>query len=575
MTNNKRNFSIGLRISGTIALLLSFMMAVVLFDYQLTQRIDNRLELLSEHIIPITKHLSEIEISALEQELLFEQLQRSSVDKKLELTALFNELGAQIDDDVKSAKLELKQALAGDNISAAKIELAKISPLLDIIELEHQDLQDHFLEFATLPNTTNAEIRQLRQQQLDIDAQEFNHMLDKAYKTLGNFSSDEATAVTIAETNAHEIAVLVALLTFITGLALSPIITKQIIRPLRELSQGVHNVAQGDLSVIIPIHSEDEIGQLSNSFNSMVEDLKLKQSIKQIFGKFVDPRIVDKLLDQDGELNSTGNNKQIMTVFFSDIVKFSPISESLTPTALVKLINHYFSTVAQPIIESNGVVDKFIGDAVMAFWGPPFISHQGFAQNACSATLQQIRNLEKLNRDIPELLEIRHNPPKIDIRVGLCTGEVVAGNIGSKDIMSYTLMGDTVNIASRLESANKFYQTQVLLDHNTFNLIRTKFVTRCVDKIQVVGIKEALTVYELLGETAKVSIEQQAIKQHYEAGLQAYLQQDWDFAQQNIQQALAVNPDDGPSKVLSARIIKLQQSPVDKNWDGVWSWEKK
>ena len=267
--------------------------------------------------------------------------------------------------------------------------------------------------------------------------------------------------------------------------------------------------------------------------------------------------------------------KKNMTIFFSDIENFSSTSELLTPNGLVLLMNKYFSLVSEPITHYNGVIDKYIGDAVMAFWGAPFTGTENHAKLACYAALEQFEKLDELNNSLAELLGFRKNLPKINIRVGLCTGDVIAGNIGSNNSKSYTVMGDTVNLASRLESANKQFGTRILLSESTYELVKDDFVTRKIDNITVVGKSESVAVYELLGEQGKIEPQILELIGLYEKAYLFYQKRDWDNADKLLLQSLEINSKDIASQVLIDRIKYFRITPPNSDWDGVWHMSKK
>ena len=198
----------------------------------------------------------------------------------------------------------------------------------------------------------------------------------------------------------------------------------------------------------------DEIGQLSAAFNRMIERLRQNQRIRETFGRYVDPRIAEGLLDQTA-LAAAEGQRRVMTVMFCDMKGFTTLSEGVTPQGLVKIMNLYLSTMSEPIHAHRGVIDKYIGDAIMAYWGAPFIEDAEQARLACLAAVDMIGRVAKLRKDLPELLGVRAIPADCDIRIGIATGEALVGSIGSEFMMSFTVMGDNVNLASRLEGANK------------------------------------------------------------------------------------------------------------------------
>ena len=197
----------------------------------------------------------------------------------------------------------------------------------------------------------------------------------------------------------------------------------------------------------------------------MVEQLRLKERIRETFGKYVDPRIVEGLIS--GPALATAGERRVMTVLFCDIRGFVGVSEEMTPQGLVKVMNRYFSTMSAPIRQHGGIIDKYIGDAIMAYWGPPFTADANQARCAAFAALDMLERVAPFRAELPDLLGLRNVPISFDIRVGIATGEALVGSVGSEVMMSYTVMGDTVNLASRLEGANKLYGGRILASEAT------------------------------------------------------------------------------------------------------------
>jgi adenylate cyclase len=241
------------------------------------------------------------------------------------------------------------------------------------------------------------------------------------------------------------------------GISVSTTVSNRMMAGLERLIQGTRQLQDGNGYEILPVTSNDEIGKLTVAFNHMVEDLRAKDRIKETFGKFVDPRIVANLIDPAGSRDLA--ERQIATVFFSDIKAFSALGELLTATTLVKLLNTYFSEMTAAIHAHNGIIDKFIGDGLMAFWTAPFSRGESHASDACLAALAQQCAIRKLRNRLSDVLGLRRDLPEFSVRMGLATGDLVVGTIGSADARSFTVIGDTVNLASRLEGANKVYET--------------------------------------------------------------------------------------------------------------------
>ena len=205
----------------------------------------------------------------------------------------------------------------------------------------------------------------------------------------------------------------------------------------------------------------------------------------------------------------------------------------------------------------------------MAFWGAPFVEGD-FAVPACRAALAQYRQLEKLRLELPELLGLRKNAPSIRIRVGLATGEVVVGSIGAKFSKSFTVVGDVVNIASRLETANKLYGTSILVDEATMAHAGREIVAREIDHLAVVGKDETVRIFELLGTTDDIAPSSLALRDAFERGLAAYRARDWDGAEAGFGEASRIVPNDPPSMVFLQRIAGFRQSPPSDDWAATW-----
>ncbi|HYD56497.1 MAG TPA: adenylate/guanylate cyclase domain-containing protein, partial [Burkholderiales bacterium] len=350
-------------------------------------------------------------------------------------------------------------------------------------------------------------------------------------------------------------------------------VSRNLVRPVLDLLRGTQAVEKGDLDVKIVVRTRDEIAQLAGSFNHMVGELRQKEQIKEMFGKYVDPRVVSGLLDEKA-FGDTGA-RRVMTVFFSDLQGFTTLSERLTPEGLVKLLNQYFTQMAEAIRAQQGLIDKYIGDSVMAFWGPPFTGEADHARLACLAALDQRARMNVFVTKIPDILGVRKGVlPDLRVRMGICTGEVTVGSIGSDDARSYTVIGDTVNLASRLEGVNKQYHTEIIVAEDTWKLAKDIVEVRELDAVRVVGRNQPVRLYELLARKGEISPEQARLRETFESALAAYRASQWDAAEAGFKASLELSPDDGPSKTFIERLSKLR-SGVPGSWEGVWNLSEK
>jgi len=262
-------------------------------------------------------------------------------------------------------------------------------------------------------------------------------------------------------------------------------------------------------------------------------------------------------------------------VFFSDIKGFSGLSEQLTAGAIAKLLNRYFTIATETIRDHNGVIDKYIGDSVMAFWAPPFSPGDDHAADSCRAALAQQAALAALRQELPDILGLRRQVPEFTVRMGLATGEVVVGTIGAPTAKSFTVIGDTVNLASRLEGINKVYGTRIIVAEDTFRLAQAAIEAREIDLITVAGKTEPVRIFEVMAEAGALTTEAAALRDRYADALALYRRRDFDAAEAAFKSCLAIVPDDGPAKLFVKRIAALRADPPPADWDGVWRMTEK
>ena len=264
-----------------------------------------------------------------------------------------------------------------------------------------------------------------------------------------------------------------------------------------------------------------------------------------------------------------------MTISFCDMKGFTTFSEGMTPAGLVNVLNRYMTVMSEPVRRNNGIIDKYIGDGIMAFWGPPFTGAEEQGRLACMAALDQLAGLAAFRAELPELTGLKRGFPEIDIRIGIATGDVVVGSIGSEQTRSYTVIGDTVNLASRLEGANRTYGTRVLINEATNHLASDIVETREIDSVLVVGKTEPQRIFELLGRKGEVDRDRLVVRDAYVEALTAYRCRDWEKAYAGFEHCLAIVPGDTPSKLFLERIAKFRVIAPCAEWNGVWELAEK
>lgn len=299
-----------------------------------------------------------------------------------------------------------------------------------------------------------------------------------------------------------------------------------------------------------------------------LSEMGQKTLIKDAFGQYLSPKVVADLVKDPDKL-ALGGEEREMTAYFSDIAGFSTFSENMTPSELVEVLNEYLTEMCNIIATNEGTIDKFEGDAVIAFWGAPAIQ-EDHAKLACFASIDMNKAVYKL-RD----KWVEEGRPAIKVRMGLNTGRMVVGNMGSAQRMDYTMMGDAVNLAARLEGANKFYGTDLMISDATYQQAKDAIDVRLIDTLRVVGKNEPITVYQVLerkGETKGLMAD---LVTQYEKARRHYVDRDWVQARDAFKLALAISESDGLSQTYVKRCEEYISNPPPADWDGVFTLTEK
>jgi len=310
-----------------------------------------------------------------------------------------------------------------------------------------------------------------------------------------------------------------------------------------------------------------------NVIYKFLVEQKDKRFLKSTFGAYISPDLIDQMYAEKQE-PKLGGDAGYHTAFFSDIQSFSAFSEVLEPERMVALMNEYLTEMTNVLLDRHGTLDKYIGDAIVAFYGAP-VPVEDHEYQACMTALEMETRLIELREkwvsegDWPDIVHNMHH------RVGLNSGDMVTGNMGSSMRMNYTMMGDTVNIAARLEASAKQYGVYIQVAENTYTKVKDQFEWRNLDYVQVKGKNVPVKVYELLAEKGKLEGNYADIIGLYEEGLKCYYNQDWDKALKKFEQSKELEDmfptrPTSPSHVYIMRCKHLKENPPGDNWDGVW-----
>ncbi len=328
-------------------------------------------------------------------------------------------------------------------------------------------------------------------------------------------------------------------------------------KPITRLAGVVSQIEQGDYGAKVELASRDELGQLASSVNSMARGLEEKEKVRDLLGKVVSPQIAEELLSHPVEL---GGEEREVTVLFADIRGFTGFCESLPPAQVLQELNKVLSVISNIIEEEHGVVDKYLGDAVMALFGAP-VSGPNDASQAMSAALRIIKALQGLDAQLAAC-------------VGVNTGTVVAGNLGSSNRLNYSVIGDTVNLTARLESLTRYYHTSNIVSAAS-RQAAPEFIYRELDMVQVAGKQQAVQIFELIGQAGEIAADKLAELECYAAALSAYRQQDWGLAKSTFSDLLRTCDNSALCQVFLDRIAHFQQNPPGPDWQGVYVFDKK
>lgn len=573
--------SIRRRIVAIAVGLIVLMVATSVLSMVMVGRVGHLLDELTARYIPANTHLTRINILSLERALALRRMIIAKMEEPPDEIGyrtkkqLYDAKDGELDSEARAARKLINAIIDDTSTPSDNAGLARVESRIDSLTNElrrHLKLQSEELLVALDARDLAAVRRGLAR--VDALRDELDEKIETVRNELLKVSYGAVATIRSEQTEAVLTSAAVTLLVAIIGLIFANLVSGGIIRSVRQLLEGTRNVEAGQLDQSIDVTTSDEIGQLAGAFNRMVVQLRDNQRIRETFGKYIDPRVVEGLIDRPN-LTAAEGQRRVMTVLFCDLKGFTSLSEGMTPQGLVKVMNRYLSIMSKPIRVNRGIIDKYIGDGIMAYWGPPFVDEADHARFACLAALEMIERIATLRQEIPELLGVRGTPMETcDLRIGVATGEALVGSIGSDVMMSYTLMGDVVNLASRLEGANKMYGTRNLVSERTIAAAGTAVEVREIDRVVVAGHTHSEVIFEMLGRKDELTPQQLSLRDKYVEGLAAYRERRWDDALRAFDASLEAMSGDGPSMTLLERVKSFKANPPSKDWDGTWHIEK-
>jgi adenylate cyclase len=573
--------SIRRRIVAIAVGLIVLMVGTSVLSMVMVGRVGHLLDELTARYAPANAHLTRINILSLERALALRRMVIARMQEPPDEIGyqarkqLYDAKDDEVDSEAQAARKLINAIIEDTSTPSDNAALARIESRIDSLmsEFRHHLKQESGELILALDARDFAAVRR---DLVRVDAlrDEIDQKIDAVRADMQKVSYGAIATIRAEQTQAVLISAAVTLLAAIVGLVFANLVSGGIIRSIRQLLEGTRAIESGQLDQSIDVTTGDEIGQLAGAFNRMVVQLRDNQRVRETFGKYIDPQVVEGLIDRPN-LTAAEGQRRVMTVLFCDLKGFTSLSEGLTPQGLVKVMNRYLSIMSEPIRNNRGIIDKYIGDGIMAYWGPPFVDEADHARFACLAAMEMIERIATLRGEIPELLGVRGTPMETcDLRIGIATGEALVGSIGSDVMMSYTLMGDVVNLASRLEGANKRYGTRNLVSERTVAAAGTALEVREIDRVVVEGHTHSEVIFEILGRKGELTSEQISLRAKYLEGLAAYRERRWGDALRALRAAIEKMPGDGPSMALISRLESFEANPPPGDWDASWHIEK-
>lgn len=574
------NQTIRRKIVGIALGLIVLMLVTSILSMVMSSQVGILLDELTNRYIPAYGDLARANIRSLERSVALRRMVMMKMQAPSEEEAYaarlreFEDADRKIDEEAEGARKLINAIIDDTRTPSDNAALARIETRIEtaVTELRRDQNEDHAKLLRQVDAKQMVEARGTLEH-IDALRDQFNQKIDAIRSDMLKQVFASTATVVSHQRQAIIISGIVTLLAAVVGFVFALLVSSGITRPVRLLLAGTREVEAGRFDKAITVSTQDEIGELAAAFNRMVEQLRQNERIRETFGRYIDPKVVQGLIDRP-EVAVDGQ-RRVMTIMFCDMSGFTSMSEGMTPRGLVKVMNHYFTVMSGPIRNNRGVIDKYIGDAIMSYWGPPFIEEDEQAVLAGLAAVDMVEQVPALQQQLPDLLGIRAMPALCDLRIGIATGEVLTGSIGSELMMSFTVMGDAVNLASRLEAVNKVYGTRILISQATADAIGSRLELREIDRLAVVGQSAPQPVFEVMGRAGALAAPREGLRTHYAEGLAAYRGCRFDDARTAFNAALEGVPGDGPSLAMLARIAQFEASPPPADWDGAWRMESK
>lgn len=561
--------SIGNAIFALAGLLIALMAIVAAINSTLSQRVGTLIGTINETYVPAYGHLARAHVRSVEQSL---ALRQAAIDVLVhggrELDALLAAeaaAGHAVAQELAGASRLIRDRTAQADGVEDRVLLGRLDAQIEETLRGRNTYARQQSELVGALRRADAPTVQAALDALDETRAVQNERLEQTRRESLEFARKAVELTQESGRKVIRLTLLTLAFAVALGLLMAFVVTRRVVGAVSRLVVATEEVEHGRYDGELPVTSNDEIGRLTRAFNIMLGELRLKEKIRETFGRYLDPKVVSGLLERPDLVGHAGD-RRVMTILFVDMRGFTRLSGEVTPTLLITILNRYLTVLTEEIRASSGIVDKYTGDGVMAFWGPPFVEAGEQASLACGSALAQVDRFARFRDELPDLMGVRHYVPDVGIRIGIATGEVIAGNVGSAVAMNFTVMGEAVNVAARLEGLNKVYGSRILVSAETVRRAGGTVVARELDTVRVAGHATALGVYELL-PAAMAGSESLDL---YAAALARYRAGDYAAAAEGFAACAALRDDDGPAQAMAARCRHFLADPPVDGWDGVF-----
>ncbi|MBX2832254.1 MAG: HAMP domain-containing protein [Rhodospirillales bacterium] len=555
---------------GVAAFFVVWLVVATGFSVIQSLGINGDLEAVSRYVTPVKDSLSDVRARQLEQISLLDRYMRV-VENDGAHAPLLN--GIEIEINAKQTQIE--QAFR-KTFTFAALGRAKASRHFDNGVL--LDLDVRMREFADVAAQFSLGVERLLSRVDDddlLDAQRQENIVRGIHRTivldlrneillLEKYAADTVENVSKREDFLIQAEFIMMLAAVIIGVSLAYYLAHAVVVAVRQTTNALNSIQSGKLDTNLDFKGKGDFARLADAFNRMSRELRVRFRMRERFGKYVDPKVINNLINQETALETS--QKRVMTVSVVNLTGFDWLAEHTPPEKLVDFLNDYLTAMTEPIANHSGIIDNFLGDRVIGFWGPPFCGENAHAGHACQAALEQVARFNALKTKYADLI----GDHGLDIRIGVATDEVVVGSIGTDKSRAYTVVGDCVNYANRLEKANRVYGTQILASLETAKMAASEIEMRDLDHVVLLGTEHEVYLYEVLAQGGQLSEERRDWRTKYETAMTHYREGAFDLAKPLYEAVLELDDSDFAAQLMMNRMERLQRREQDRAWNGTW-----